>query len=160
MATISDERFMIRVVPSWCNWWTYRFEFFFNDIPVFNPLLTKDGVFEADEYDQGWFLHVLEKALSNEIDEKGIGWEAWDTEMGFDLIPYVRRSSLGDFELFDFRIAIGQACLKDAELIYGFQNLGVNISVSREDLNAFYQELKKEMLLNSPEHAVYDPNEK
>lgn len=145
MAIISDDKFKIKVIPRYTNWWTFDFEFFYNDKPIFNPEITKNGIFEGDEYENLEFLHVIEKAAKSKIDGEIFGWSAWETEVEVEIKAIIKNFDEGMDGSFDFVVFVGEICFTEGETKYGFQNAGVKLFVDREGLKKFYNELKSEM---------------
>lgn len=150
MATIQDHsNFKIKVRSIFENWWSFHFEFFYRDKPVFNSEIIKEDVFKADEYESGSLLSFLEKAIKSEVNGEKIRWGAWEEELAIE-INYIRKNLNMDGG-FDFIVFLSEHCFKDGEINYMFQNAGVRLFVNREELKKFYNDLKKEIDIISKE---------
>lgn len=144
MIIIQDHsNFKIKLKPTFENWWSFHFEFFYRDKPVFNSEIMKDGVFKADEYESGSLLSFLEKAIKSEVDGEKFKWGAWEEELVIE-INYIRKSLSMDGG-FDFIVFVSEHCFKNGEMNYMFQNAGVRLFLNREELSKFYNDLKEEI---------------
>lgn len=146
MATIQDHsNFKIKVRPEYANWWSFYFEFFYKDKPVFNPEIMIGGVFKADEYNSWPLSPVFEKAIESKTDGETFWWGAWEEELEIEIKAVMKNLDKGMDGAFDFTVFIAEQAFKDGEMNYTFQNAGVKLFVNREELIKFYGDLKKEM---------------
>lgn len=156
MAAIQDDsKFKIKVTPEYTNWWTFKFEFFYEDKPLFNPEISRAGagIFEADEYDSWPFLPILEKAIEGKTGGENYGWGAWEDEVEVD-ITAPNPFNLGGY--FDFTVSVAEHCFKNA-MAHGSERVCVILLVGREELKKFYNDLKLEMA--AVVHSLTPPRE-
>lgn len=146
MATIADGKFKMRVTPQYKSYWIFNFEFFYNDKSLFNPEITRGGIFKADEEERHPLLPVLEKAVGCTVKEETFHWGAWECEVTIE-IRFVANdpNKILDNDICELEIWIDEQRFVDGEIQYFFQNAGVQLFSSRKDLKNFYQELKAEM---------------
>lgn len=146
MAIIKDHsNFKVVVKPEYTNWWSFYFEFFFKDKPVFNPeILWEEGI-KADEEGYSPLLPVLEKAVKSKKDGEVFRWGAWEEEVEIEIKAVMKNLDKGMDGAFNFTVFVSENAFKDGEMNYMFQNAGVRLFVNREELKKFYEELKKEM---------------
>jgi len=152
MAILQDHsNFKITVIPEFTNWWSFYFDFTYYDKSVFNEEIlgnkniSKNGVFKADEDSNHPLLPVLEKAMKSITDEETFYWGAWEDELEIEIKTINKNPNPEINSVFDFTVFVAEQAFKDGSMNYGFQNAGVRLALSREDLKKFHQDLKAEM---------------
>lgn len=145
MATILDDKFKIIVTPKYTNWWTFSFEFFYQDQPIFNPAIIRSKTFDADEWQSVRLLPMLMQAVECKTDDMSFYWGAWEDEVEVEIKSYMKNLSKDYDGGFDFKVSFGEALFVDGEISYGHQFAGVTLSVERVELQKFIKELSAEM---------------
>ena len=147
MATIQDySEFKIKITPEYSNWWSFSFEFFYKDRPLFNPEIIKSGEVKAEEIDICPLLPVLEKAIGCRTPEEIFAWGEWEDEAAI-IVEYKKYNKLAEDGFFIFRAFISAYFFKDGRGNTMDQPAGLILSmIERDVLKKFYEDLKAEMV--------------
>jgi len=138
MAIIANDKFKIKVVPRYTNWWIFDFSFFYDDKPLLNPAITRDEIFSADEYESWGLLPVLEKAINCTENDQLLRWGAWEDDIEVEIRTH-------KLDIFDFAVFIDDQYFIDGIQTHGITNPGLKLLVNRDELKKFYLDLKSEM---------------
>ena len=142
MVIIQDHsNFKIVVKPEYTNWWSFYFEFFFKDKPVFNPEILREEGIKADEWENSPLLPVLEKAIESKVDGETFRWSAWEDELEIEIKAVMKNLDKGQDGAFDFTVFVSEHTFSGGEMNYMFQNAGVRLFLNREELNKFSEHL-------------------
>ncbi len=143
MATLRDDKRKVIVKPEYSNWWSFYFNFSYNEKPLLNPDILRDQLIKADQYDEGDLplLNILRDALDSFASNdsgKIFSWGAWEDEVEVHVKPVSQGNS------YNISIAISEDGFKDSESVTD-PFVSINFSVERQDLQNFYDELRQEM---------------
>src|SRR3989344_1590751 len=107
MASIQDHsNFKIKIKPEYTNWWSFYFEFFFKENPIFNPEIIREKGIKADEWENSPLLPVLEKAIESKTDGETFEWSAWEDELGIEIKAVMKNLDRGEDGGFQFTVFI------------------------------------------------------
>jgi len=137
--------FKIKITPRYSNWWSFDLEFLYKEKPVINPEILRSSVFSSDEYKEGSFLSFLEQIIECKEDNQYLSWNSWEDEVDIQVYSHMKNFDKGTDGGFDFSFFISEEFFEGGNQHYGFQDVGIKLSVDREGVKKLYEDLKKEM---------------